>query len=277
MKSLACHTAANTLRTRLIISLKAESPTVKTFVFKDELCGGAKPGQFLMLWIPGVDEIPLSIMDARDDGRVAVSVKALGEATVALHQKRVGEPVGVRGPFGNCFMLNGRKPLMVGGGTGIAPLMFLTRRFLSRAVSTTFVFGAKTRDELLFRGELEKFGAKRVRLVKSTEDGSCGLTGLCTEPLEQMLARERFDEVYACGPEQMILKVFELTEQSGVQMQASLERLMRCAIGLCGSCVIGKYRVCSDGPVFTSKQLRQVKNEFGLSKRDRCGKRVPLD
>jgi dihydroorotate dehydrogenase electron transfer subunit len=60
-------------------------------------------------------------------------------------------------------------------------------------------------------------------------------------------------------------------------MQASLERLMRCAIGLCGSCVIGKYRVCTDGPVFTSKQLRHVKNEFGLSKRDRCGKRVPLE
>ena len=277
MKSLAYHTAANRLRTGLITSIRAESPTVKTFVFKDELCARAKPGQFLMLWIPGVDEIPLSIMDARDDGRVAVSVKAFGEATVALHQKKVGEPIGVRGPFGNSFTLNGRRPLIVGGGTGVAPLMFLTRRLISRAESTTFVLGAKTRDELLFRGELEKFGAKRVRLVKSTEDGSCGLTGLCTEPLEQMLARERFDEVYACGPEQMILKVFELTEQSGVQMQASLERLMRCAIGLCGSCVIGKYRVCSDGPVFTSKQLRQVKNEFGLSKRDRCGKRVPLD
>jgi dihydroorotate dehydrogenase electron transfer subunit len=230
-----------------------------------------------MLWIPGVDEIPLSIMDVREDGRVAVSVKALGEATVALHHKRAGEPVGVRGPFGNSFTLNGRKPLMVGGGTGVAPLMFLTKRFISRAVSTTFVLGGKSRDELLFRIELEKLGAKRVHLVTSTEDGSCGLMGLCTEPLEQMLARERFDVVHACGPEQMILRVFELTEQRGVQMQASLERLMRCAIGLCGSCVIGKYRVCADGPVFTSKQLRHMKNEFGLYKRDRCGKRVPLD
>lgn len=171
MKSLVCHTAANQLRTKPIINIRAESPTVKTFVFKDEQCARAKAGQFLMLWIPGVDEIPLSIMDAREDGRVAVSVKALGEATVALHQKRVGEPVGVRGPFGNSFTLNGRKPLIVGGGTGIAPLMFLTRRLISKAVSTTFVLGAKTRDELLFRSELEKLGAKRVRLVTSTEDG----------------------------------------------------------------------------------------------------------
>jgi len=277
VKSSACRTVANQLRITRIIDTRAESPTVKTFVFEDELCRRAKPGQFLMLWIPGVDEIPLSIMDARDDGRVAVSVRALGEATVALHQKRAGESVGVRGPFGNYFTFNGGKLLLVGGGTGVAPLMFLTRRLISRTVGATFVLGAKTRDELLFRSELEKVGAKRVRLVTSTEDGSCGLTGLCTEPLGQMLERERFDVVYACGPEQMILKVFELTEQRGVPMQASLERLMRCAIGLCGSCVIGKYRVCTDGPVFTSKQLRHVRNEFGKSKRDRCGKKVPLD
>jgi dihydroorotate dehydrogenase electron transfer subunit len=206
---LACHTAVNRLRTTPIISIRAGSPTVKTFVFKDEHCARARPGQFLMLWIPGVDEIPLSIMDARDDGRVSVSVKALGEATLALHQKRVGETVGVRGPFGNSFTVSGRRPLMVGGGTGVAPLMFLTRRLVSKAVSTTFVLGAKTRDELLVRSELEKFGPKRVRLVTSTEDGSCGLMGLCTEPLEEMLAREKFDVVYACGPEQMILKVFE--------------------------------------------------------------------
>jgi dihydroorotate dehydrogenase electron transfer subunit len=277
VKSLACHTAANQLRTKPIISIRAESPTVKTFVFKDEQCARAKPGQFLMLWIPGVDEIPLSIMDAGDDGKVAVSVKALGEATLTLHQKRVGETVGVRGPFGNSFTMSGRKPLIVGGGTGIAPLMFLTKRLISKAVCTTFVLGANTTDELLFRSELDRFGAKRVRLVTSTEDGSCGFTGLCTEPLEQMLAKEKFDLTYACGPEQMILKVFEMAEQRGVEMQASLERLMRCAIGLCGSCVIGKYRVCADGPVFTSRQLRQVRDEFGLSKRDRCGKKVPLD
>lgn len=277
MKSLAYHTASNKLRTKPIISIRAESPTVKTFVFKDEQCARAKPGQFLMLWIPGVDEIPLSIMDAREDGRVAVSVKAVGEATQALHQKRVGEPVGVRGPFGNSFAMNARRPLMVGGGTGVAPLMFLTRRLISKAVSTTFVLGARTRDELLFRSELEKFGAKRVHFVTSTEDGSCGLTGLCTEPLEQILAGEKFDVIYACGPEQMILKVFELAEEHGAEMQASLERLMRCAIGLCGSCVIGKYRVCADGPVFTSNQLRLMKDEFGYSKRDRCGKKVPLD
>jgi dihydroorotate dehydrogenase electron transfer subunit len=265
------------VRTKPIVSIEAESPTVKTFMFKDKQCARAKPGQFLMLWIPGVDEVPLSIMDAKEDGRVAVSVKAVGEATRALHQKRTGETVGVRGPFGNSFMMRGHKILVVGGGMGIAPLMFLTRKFVSKAVSTTFVLGAQTRDELLFRSELEKLETRRVRLITSTEDGSCGFTGLCTQPLEQMLTEENFDMIYACGPEQMILKVFELAENQRVNMQASLERLMRCAIGLCGSCIIGKYRVCADGPVFTSRQLREVKHEFGLSKRDRYGKKVPLD
>jgi dihydroorotate dehydrogenase electron transfer subunit len=274
---LAYHIAANQLRTNSIVNISTESPTVKTLAFKDEKCAKAKPGQFLMLWIPGADEIPLSIMDATEDGRIAVTVKAVGEATRALHQKRLGDTIGVRGPFGNNLVMNGRKPLIVGGGTGAAPLVFLTKRFISRAVTTTFVLGAKTKDELLFRGELEKLGAKGVHLVTSTEDGSYGVTGLCTEPLEEMLTTEKFDIIYACGPEQMVLKVFHLAEKHGIRMQASLERLMRCAIGLCGSCVIGRYRVCTEGPVFTSRQLREVEDEFGLFKRDRCGKRVPLD
>ena len=79
-----------------------------------------------------------------------------------------------------------------------------------------------------------------------------------------------------CGPEPMIKKVFEIAEKYEVSFEASLERLMRCAIGLCGSCAIGKYRVCRDGPIFTSKQLREVEAEFGTSKRDFDGKRIPL-
>jgi dihydroorotate dehydrogenase electron transfer subunit len=140
----------------------------------------------------------------------------------------------------------------------------------------TFVLGAKTQDELLFIDELERFPTRKLRLVVSTEDGSCGITGLCTQLVEELLGKG-FDSVYACGPEKMILEVFGLTEERGIPLQASLERLMRCAIGLCGSCLIGKYRVCRDGPVFNSRQLREVKGEFGFSKRDRSGREVPLD
>ena len=269
--------AANKLRTTSILSVKSESSTVKTFKFKDRECANARPGQFLMLWIPSVDEIPLSILDVGEDGTVSVTVKKVGEATEALHRMGVGDIVGVRGPLGNSFTEKKGKILMVGGGTGMAPLWFLVKRLLPDVERLVFVMGAKTGDELLFMDGLKKMLIGRNRqLVATTEDGSCGITGLCTQPLEKLLAKERFDMIYTCGPEPMIVKVFELAEAHNVRFEASLERLMRCAIGLCGSCVIGKYRVCRDGPVFSGQQLKEVKIEFGFSKRDFDGKKIPL-
>ena len=165
---------------------------------------------------------------------------------------------------------------MVAGGTGTAPLLFLAKKSPRTLAERVFLLGAKTKDELLFMQELQRISGKRMRLVASTEDGSCGITGLCTTPLEQILAKESFGMIYACGPEQMILKVFEVAEKYEVEFEASLERLMRCAIGLCGSCAIGKYRVCRDGPVFNKARLQEVKSEFGISKRDFDGTRVPV-
>jgi dihydroorotate dehydrogenase electron transfer subunit len=264
------------MRTAKLLNVKTASPTAKIFTFKDEECANAKPGQFLMLWIPCVDEIPLSILDANKKGTVAVAVKNVGEATLALHGKKVGDTIGVRGPFGNNFTIKGKRLLMVGGGTGIAPLLFLAKRTLQEGLKVTFIMGAKTKDELLFRREFEKLGKKSLCLFTSTEDGTCGITGLCTEPLEEMLSKEKFSTIYACGPEKMIFRVYELAQREGTPLQASLERIMRCGIGLCGSCVVGRYRVCADGPVFTSKQLNRMKHEFGFSKRDRYGKKIPL-
>jgi len=271
------HIAANLLRTTQLLSVKSVSPTVKMLSFIDKECARAKPGQFLMLWIPGVDEIPFSVLEASENGVVSVAVKKVGEATSALHEKRKGDTVGVRGPFGNNFNAKGRKLLMVGGGTGIAPLLFQTKRTKGKNAHTTFVLGAKTKNELLFLTELEKLPKNNFRLVTSTEDGSCGITGLCVEPVDDILSKEKFDMILACGPEKMIVKVFELAEKYHVRFEASLERLIRCSIGLCGSCVISKYRVCADGPVFTFKQLREMRGELGVTKRDRFGQKVPVD
>lgn len=274
----AYHIAANQLRTTRVLGVETESPTVKTLTFKDAKCTRAQPGQFLMLWIPGVDEIPLSILDADEGGLVSVAVKNVGEATEALHKRKVGDILGVRGPFGNSFAMVKGRVLMVAGGTGTIPLLFLAKRLMPRMATGVFVLGARTKNQLLFADQLGSVLEKnKTRLVTSTEDGSCGVTGLCTGPVEQILTQEKFNIVYACGPERMIRRVFELAEKHETNLEASLERLMRCAIGLCGSCTIGKYRVCTDGPVFTSKQLREVKTELGNSKRDPTGRRVPLD
>jgi dihydroorotate dehydrogenase electron transfer subunit len=274
MKLSVYRIAANQLRTTRILDVKTENPTVKTFTFKDKECVKAEPGQFLMLWIPRVDEIPLSILDARKNGEVAVAVKKVGEATKALHSKKVGEVVGIRGPFGNSFTIKNGRILMVGGGSGIAPLLFLTKKLASKT-RLVFVMGAKTKEELMFIEELDELCSKG-NVVAATEDGSYGVKGVATTPLGTLLTKERFDMIYTCGPEQMMRKVLDLAEKHDIALEASLERLMRCAIGLCGSCVVGKYRVCRDGPVFTASQLREVKKEFGILKRDFNGKRIPL-
>ena len=266
--------AANIIRTSEIVQVRAESPTVKTFTIYDRLCSKAKPGQFLMLWMPGIDEIPLSIMDVGKD-LVSVSVKQVGDATRHLHGMAAGATVGVRGPFGNSFTESRGRVLLVSGGTGAAPLLFLAKQLAAKTERLSFVEGAKSKDELLFIQELGGI-CKEKNLVTTTEDGTYGLQCLVTEPLSKLLDKEKFDMIYTCGPEVMVKKIFELTEARKLPLEASLERLMRCGIGLCGSCVIGKYRVCKDGPVFTASQLREVKDELGISKLGFDGARIPF-
>ena len=267
-------TAVNTIRTSEIVQIRTESPTVKTFILSDKLCAKAKPGQFLMFWIPGIDEIPLSIMNM-SNGLVSVSVKAVGDATRHLHNMEAGQTVGVRGPFGNSFTESRGKVLLVSGGTGTAPLLFLAKQLSAKTERLSFVEGAKTKDELLFVRELNRV-CNEKNIITTTEDGTYGLQCMVTEPLAKLLDREKFDMIYTCGPEVMVKKIFELTEHRKLPLEASLERLMRCGIGLCGSCVIGKYRVCRDGPVFTSAQLREVKDELGISKIGFDGSRIPF-
>ncbi len=265
-------TALNTLRTTPIVDIKTENDTVKTYTLKDKLGAKAKPGQFIMLWIPGIDEIPLSVLNA-GNGEVFVSVKAVGDATRHLHKMKTGQTVGIRGPFGTCFTESRGRVLLVGGGTGTAPLLFLAKRLAVKADRLSFVIGAKTKNELLFLNELDAVCTEQSVLA-TTEDGSYGMKCLATEPIEKLLDKEKFDFIYTCGPERMVRKVFDMADKRKIALEASLERLMRCGIGLCGSCVIGKYRVCRDGPVFTAAQLSEVKAEFGVSRLGFDGSRI---
>jgi dihydroorotate dehydrogenase electron transfer subunit len=267
-------TKPNMLRTTSILDVKVENPTVKTFTLQDKLCSKAKPGQFLMLWIPGIDEIPLSILNAAD-GQISVAVKNVGDATRHMHGMERGELVGVRGPFGNSFTESRGRVLLVGGGTGTAPLLFLAKRLAAKADKLSFIIGAKTKSELLFLKDLDSVCSEES-IMGTTEDGSFGIQCLATEPLEDLLDKKSFNMVYTCGPEAMMRKVFDVAEKRKIPMEASLERLMRCGIGLCGSCVIGKYRVCRDGPVFNLAQLSEVKDEFGISKLGFDGNVIPI-
>ena len=269
-------TAANNLRIVKIANIKKETPKVKSFTFKDKLCSKAKPGQFIMVWIPDVDEVPMSLSSIGTH-TCSISVKKVGEATKALHQRKIGDYMGIRGPFGNGFRIVGGKVMVVGGGTGMASLMPLVESLVKEDVKVTFLFGAKTRNELLFRDRIQVVLSKmKGRFEATTEDGSYGSKGVVTDLAEKYLAKEKFDMTYTCGPEPMMYKMLLLSERFHTPLQASLERLMRCAIGICGTCVIGKFRVCQDGPVFTGEQLSEVKEEFGHFKRTFDGRKVKL-
>jgi dihydroorotate dehydrogenase electron transfer subunit len=254
-----------------------ESPSVRTFTFSDKSCSRSAPGQFVMVWLPRFDEVPMSISSADSRSLASITAAEVGDATRLLHRKREGDLIGIRGPFGNSFQLAKGEALIIGGGTGIAPLSFLASRLLKLKTSVTFLLGAKTKTELLLLRQVEgKLSRSRNTACAATEDGSYGHRGVVTELARKVMNANEFDMIYACGKEAMLAKVFMLAEKHSTPLQASLERLMRCAIGLCGSCTIGKYRVCVDGPVFTSKQLREVKGEFGHSRRSPDGRLTPL-
>jgi len=276
-KSSGYLTDINRLRIVEIRETIRESPTVKTFTFNDRACLKAKPGQFVMLWIPGVDEIPMSLSTIGRNGVSSVTVAEVGEATKALHQRKPGDMLGIRGPFGNGFTSVSGNVMIVGGGTGLAPLLPLTESLVSLDTRITFLLGAKTKEELLFLERIKRvMPGVHGKVVATTEDGSYGLKGLVTEPAEEMLAKEKFDMIYTCGREQMMYKVFLLAERYHVPLQACLERIMRCGIGLCGSCVIGEFTVCKDGPVLSRQQLSKVRDEFGRLRRGFSGRKIPI-
>ena len=270
--------AYNWTRTVKIEKVVDENPNVKTFYFRDRLCLEAKPGQFLMVWIPGVDEIPLSVSGVYSNGLASVTVARVGEATEAMHRLKPNNLIGVRGPFGNSFEISKGKILLVGGGTGMAPLAFLAEKLAEKLCEITFIIGAKSAQELLFLERIEKtLSQLKSKIIVMTEDGSLGQKGVATDPLDNLLREEKYDMIYACGPEPMIKKAFLAAEEANTPFQASLERIMRCGIGICGSCMLGKYRVCRDGPVFSSHQLREVIDELGNYKRDFNGNKVFLE
>lgn len=269
----------NLLRTVKIQDIKSENPKVKTITFRDKLCSSAKPGQFIMVWIPGVDEIPLSVSATYPNGLASITVAEVGEATKALNSMNVGDLMGVRGPFGNNFEIFGKKVLIVGGGTGMAPLMLLINEVANSNIEATIIEGAETKGKLIFLdglSELRRVHREKIKVFLTTEDGSYGIKGLATDLAEKLLREEKFDIIYTCGPEKMIRKIYELSEHYSIDMQASLERYMRCAIGICGSCVIGRYRVCRDGPVFNKKKLRDVEKYLGRIKYNERGEKIQI-
>jgi len=237
-----------------------------------------KPGQFVMVWIPGVDEKPYTISHHSPD-RFGITVEAKGIFSKKAVSLGPGDKIGIRGPFGNGFNMGSdyKRVAVVAGGCGMAPLAPLVEAFQAgNGPEILLIQGARSKSFLLYP---DRFTAN-VEIC--TDDGSKGYKGFVTDILVQKIKElsaacvPGFDMVYACGPEIMMAKVFDLCEAHGIPCQVSLERYTRCGFGVCGACVCGHAVVCMDGPVFGSKDLRTMA-DFNTRALLKTGKPVPLD
>jgi len=253
-----------------IREVREETRTIRTFVLDAEV-PEAEPGQFIMLWIPELDEKPMSIACPAP---LSIVVDCVGPFTTALHRRRPGSQVGWRGPYGHGFSLYEDRPaLMVSGGCGIGPIYFLASRAMKRGIPTTVALGARSAADLPY---VDRFRSLGVRLLLATDDGSLGFPGLVTDVVLQSPAGDLASSaLYACGPEAMLVALHRLCRQHNVAGQLSLERYMKCGFGICGQCAIDSLLVCQDGPVFAVEQLDGLR-DFGRAHRTATGRRLPL-
>ena len=260
-------------KTVKIKEIAANTEFVKTFKFDYSV--GAKPGQFVNLWIPRMDEKPFSV--AYDDGKeLWVTIFAVGPFSKKMHELKVGDQVGIRGPYGTYYEYEeGQHLALVAGGYGAAPFYFLATEALKKNCKIEFIVGARGQEHLLYLDEIDGLG-ESVKLHIATDDGSKGFKGYNVQLLQKLVDEGmKLDWVFACGPEMMLKSLSSYLADADIKGQLSLERYMKCAFGVCGHCAMDPLglMVCKDGPVFDNDICKQF-TEFGQYHRDKDGKKM---
>lgn len=233
--------------------VRIENEKTRTLIL-DAALDGVQPGQYVMAWLPGLDERPFSISG---DDPLAITVADVGAFSHRLTQLEKGERVWVRGPFGRGFSLVSQSHLLVGGGYGAAPLSLLAKKAREMGHSVAVALGARSKGDMMMASAFEGMGC---RVYTATEDGSLGVNGLVTAAVEKAYEVREPGALYACGPNPMLLALAAFAREKGLPAQLSFEALIRCGIGLCGSCELPEavcaqlgippgFLVCQDGPV----------------------------
>ncbi|MEX2754356.1 MAG: dihydroorotate dehydrogenase electron transfer subunit [Candidatus Sigynarchaeota archaeon] len=261
--------------------LEKIAETTRIFTLKFAVPGvQPTPGQFFMIWVPGVDEIPMSVSSIdNENGIYEISVAAVGDATKALCAKNAGDLIGVRGPYGNGFNTetNSNDICIIGGGVGMAAVKPVISELAKSDKNIIVINAARTEGDLLYHAYFKKHFITGKTYFTSTDDGTCGEKCFGHELLVNLLEKQhaKLERVYTCGPELMMYQVFMACKKHGIELEASLERMMRCGNGLCGLCAMDPsgFLVCKDGPVFSTDQLGTL-TEFGNYTRDFTGKKV---
>jgi dihydroorotate dehydrogenase electron transfer subunit len=246
-----------------------EAKGFRTFVFKEDL--GAKPGQFVIMWIPRFDEKPFSIA-YQDKEKFAITINKVGPFTKRMFMLKEGDFAGIRGPYGSSFNIEEKNLVLVGGGCGTAPMAFLADEAKRRGKNVTLIMGAQTKEGIIY---LERMKKCRIKTVVTTDDGSFGIKGFTTQALQTLIDNDKVDKVFTCGPEVMMKFIIDICDKAGIPCEVSMERYMKCGLGICGQCCIDEIgeRVCKEGPVFDSKKVRNLK-EFSKYKRGPSGKKI---
>ncbi len=218
---------------------------------------GFQAGQFLMIWLPGIDEKPFSIAGQNPDGTF-ITVRRRGDFSSRLCDLGVGDLVGVRGPYGTSFELT-ENCCLVAGGVGLACLAPIAEKYPHAPI----LYGENTVSAQFYRSSFPN-----ARLY--TVDGSGGIKGFPTDDLEKTISKNQCKMVYCCGPEAMLVRVVEICNALKVRCQVSMERYMKCGTGVCGQCACGPVRTCVEGTVFNGNTLLQ-NPDFGKRKMDASG------
>lgn len=239
----------NEYKTARIVKIERESDRVKTFTLDTSVA--ARPGQYVMVWIPRLNEKPFGVLT---DKPLRFSIANVGPFTQKIHALRVGDRMTFRGPYGEPFTLKGKRLLLVAGGYGVVPLYFFASKLSpAQQKNTMVIIGAKTKKQLSL---VDRFKKLKVRVYVATDDGSQGFKGYTTDLASGLLVKHNVDMVYTCGPEVMMEKIVQLAKKHAIQSQVSIERYFKCGgMGLCGACSFHGKFVCIDGPVFSGDFL----------------------
>jgi len=230
-----------------------------------------RPGQFNMLYLPGKGEVPISISGSPEKPDTLVhTIRSVGPVTRALCASKPGGSVGVRGPYGTSWPVEtakGRDVLLVGGGIGLAPLrpaiyeILANRSEYNRVI---LLYGARTPADLLFARELEKwrsrFDFELLVTVDSAKPDWRGIVGVVTTLLPSAQFAQDNIVAMVCGPEIMMRVTVKHILERGIEPEdiyISMERNMKCAVGICGHCQLGPEFICKDGPVFSYAHASQ--------------------
>lgn len=253
------------IRTKILYNKRVRKNYFHLIAAASEIAKEALPGQFIQIKINHDYEPllrrPFSIHRVRGKN-IEVLYEMVGKGTEILSQRKIGEYLDIIGPLGKGFDYQrprtfDQRLILVAGGMGVAPLIFLAEKLTER--KTQVLIGAKTKSQVLCEKE---FKALSCEVKVSTDDGSKGFKGYVSDLLKKILLTTydlRLTTIYACGPRPMLKEIITLSKKYGIPAQISLEEHMACGIGACLGCVVntkeGYQRVCKEGPIFEASQI----------------------